>query len=118
MITEAFFTCSTNYLARAYSNKTYNYYFTVPPALHGDDIAYTYFNGPAADVKNDTLAVTMQEYFTNFAITGNPNGRGVPEFPQYGENSTVLNLNITSIGPMKDNAANKRCLWWQKGLYS
>ncbi|KAG0650086.1 Carboxylesterase patB [Hyphodiscus hymeniophilus] len=117
-VTEAFFTCSTNYLARAYGSQTYNYIFSVPPSLHGDDIPYTYFSGPNPSVKNDTLAVIMQEYFTNFAITGSPNGPGLPHFPQYGSSSTVQNLGLSSIGPVPDNVANPRCLWWQKGLYA
>ena len=118
LITEAFFTCSTNYLARAYGDQTFNYIFSVPPSLHGDDIPYTYFNGPNAAVKNDTLAVIMQEYFTNFAITGNPNGPGLPYFHTYGGDSVAQNLGLTTIGPIQDNAANPRCLWWQKGLFA
>lgn len=117
-VTEAFFTCSTNYLGRAYDNKSYNYIFSVPPSLHGDDIVYTYYNGPNPGVKNDTLAVMMQEYFTNFAMTGDPNGVGLVGFPMYGANATVLNLNLTMIGTMGDNVASERCLWWQKGLYA
>jgi carboxylesterase type B len=117
-VTEAFFTCSTNYLARAYGEKTHNYIFSVPPSLHGDDIWYTYFDGPSPLVQNDTLAVIMQDYFTNFAITGNPNGPGLPNFPTYGSGSTVQNLDLATIGPIQDNAANKRCLWWQKGLFA
>ncbi|KAK4935534.1 hypothetical protein LTR10_023445 [Elasticomyces elasticus] len=118
MITEAFFTCNTNYLARAYNNDVFNYIFSVPPSLHGDDIAYTYYDGPSASVKNDTLAIIMQEYFTNFVMTSNPNGAGLPTFPTYGAGTTVLDLNLTSIGPIQDNTANERCLWWQKGLYA
>ncbi|EXJ69648.1 uncharacterized protein A1O5_06719 [Cladophialophora psammophila CBS 110553] len=118
MITEAFFTCSTNFLARAYNNNVFNYIFSVPPSLHGDDISYTYYNGPNPLVKNDTLAVIMQRYFTNFVMTGNPNAAGLPPFPTYGATTTVQNLNLTKIGPMKDNAANERCMWWQKGLYA
>jgi len=118
LITEAFFTCSTNILARAYGDQTYNYIFTVPPSLHGDDIAYTYYNGPSASVKNDTLAVIMQEYFTNFAISGNPNGPDLPHFQTYGTGNVVQNLGLDTIGPVPDNAANPRCLWWQKGLFA
>ena len=118
LITEAFFTCNTNFLARANSNSVFNYRFTVPPSLHGDDILYTYYNCPAVGVKNDTLAAMMQKYFTNFVMTGNPNGAGLPNFPTYGTNSTVLEFNLTSIKPVADNTANERCLWWQKGLFA
>ena len=106
-VTEAFFTCNTNWLAKAYNNKAHNYIFSVPPSLHGDDIYYTYYNGPSPSVKNDTLAVTMQKYFTNFVMTGDPNGAGVPSFPVYGDGATVLDLNLTTIGPVKDNVANE-----------
>lgn len=45
MLSELSFTCNTHYLDLAYLNKTYSYYFTVPPGLHGEDVAYTFFNG-------------------------------------------------------------------------
>jgi len=122
LISEAFFTCNTHWLSLAYASQTYAYIFSVYPSLHGDDIPYTYYNGPTAAVENDTLAVTMQEYFTNFAMTGDPNGKGngerIPHFPMYGEGSTCLNLNLTFIGTIEDDTANERCSWWQKGLYA
>ncbi|KAL6253262.1 hypothetical protein RBB50_000985 [Rhinocladiella similis] len=118
LVTEAFFSCSTNYLARAYNNNVHNYMFTVPPSLHGDDVPYTYYNGPNPLVKNDTLAIIMQKYFTNFAMKGNPNAPGLPPFSSYGPHATVQNLNLTFIDQTVDNAANSRCLWWQKGLYA
>lgn len=117
-ISEAIFTCNTNYLARAFGKQTFNYIFSVPPSLHADDLAYTYYNGPKAAVKSDTLAVIMQEYFTNFAITGDPNGPGLPYFPTYGDGNIVQNLNLSTIGPIPDDVATPRCLWWQKGLFA
>lgn len=118
LITEAFFTCNTAWLMSAFDFKYWSYIFSVPPALHGQDIAYTYYDGPSAAVENSTLAQIMQRYFTNFAETGSPNGPGVPFFPAYGKEQTALNLNRTFIGTLPDNAANERCDWWQKGLYA
>jgi carboxylesterase type B len=59
----------------------------------------------------------MQEYITQFAKTGNPNIRGLPYFPMYGSNATVLALGPRTISPMRDPAASARCAWWQKGLF-
>jgi carboxylesterase type B len=64
------------------------------------------------------IAGAMQAYITEFAISGNPNGRkGVPPFPLYGEGSEMLDLNVTGIKVMKDDTDNVRCDWWQKALY-
>lgn len=116
-VTEAFFTCNTNWLGRALDNRTFNYMFTVYPSLHGDDIAHTYYDGPSPAVQNDTLAVIMQRYFSTFAETGSPNGPGLPYFPQYGANTMCQDLNLTFISQIPDNSANSRCDWWQLGLF-
>ncbi|MCJ1477093.1 hypothetical protein MMC13_005764 [Lambiella insularis] len=117
-IADSTFTCNTNYLDRAFRNQTYAYQFSVGPALHGQDVPYTFFNGPnPAAVVNSTIAVAMQEYFTSFAINGVPSGPGIPVFPLYGAEAELINLNATTISEMMDPTANARCLWWQKALY-
>lgn len=121
IVTEALFACNANYLARAFADNAYSYLFSVPPSLHGDDISYTFYQGPATAVKNESLALMMQKYITNFVAGGDPNGPGLPEFPTYYEDDTtegtVLNLNISSIDTIPDELANERCFWWQKALY-
>jgi carboxylesterase type B len=117
MITEGFFTCNTNWLGKALNYGTYNYIFSVYPSLHGDDISYTYYNGPQPLVQDDALAITMQRYFTRFAETGSPNSVGEPYFAKYGRNTICQDLNFV-ITQVKDNAANARCDWWQLGLFS
>ncbi|KAL8702647.1 MAG: hypothetical protein Q9201_004172 [Fulgogasparrea decipioides] len=116
-ISESSFVCNTLYLDRAFGNNTYVYQFSVPPALHGQDVAYTFFNGPNMAVLSDATAVALQEYITSFAETGVPSGPSIPTFPLYANGSTVLNLNATSITQIMDPTANARCLWWQKALY-
>ena len=74
---ELVFTCNTRYLNKAYGNNTYAYYFTVPPALHGQDVAYSFYNGPSESVVSDEIAIALQEYITHWAATGNPNQAGV-----------------------------------------
>ena len=112
------FTCNTFYLDKAFGNQTYSYFFTIPPALHGQDIPYSYFNGPNPDeVAVPRIAIALQEYITNFAMTGSPNGPGVPNFPIYGPQATVQELNVTGITQTTDPTANYRCNWWQKALF-
>ena len=127
MLSEFSFTCNAVWLDKAYNNQTHAYLFNVPPSLHGQDIAYTYYNGNGSatagtggtsfGVQNVAVAIAMQEYITEFAKTGNPNSRGLPFFPMYGSNATVLALGPRSIAPMRDPAASARCAWWQKGLF-
>jgi carboxylesterase type B len=90
------FTCNTFWLDKAFNNQTYSYLFSVYPGLHGQDVPYTYYNGPnPTAVPNPDIAIALQEYITNFAMTGDPNGPGVPHFPMYGDDATVQNLNYT-----------------------
>ena len=118
ILSESAFTCNTNYLDQAYNNATYAYQFSVPPALHGDDVPYTFYNGPSSDVVAQPIAMALQAYLTYFAKNGMPNGPAVPYFPLYGIDATEQNLNITGIMPMRDPTANPRCLWWQQALYA
>jgi carboxylesterase type B len=118
MVSESIFTCTTNYLDRAYGNKTFAYEFSVPPAEHGYDVAYTFYNGVAgSEMVVEKVAQAMQQYITDFAQTGAPNGAGVPTFNMYGSTANLENLNVTGFTPMRDPTANARCAWWQKSLF-
>lgn len=118
-ISEATFTCNTNYLARAYGNKTYSYQFSIPPAFHGEDVPFTYYNGNVSQVFGfANIAISLQQLITSFAETGVPSAKGAPKFPTYGSNAQMMNLNVTGLNVMTDPNANKRCYWWQKGLYN
>lgn len=99
---------------------TYAYVFSVPPALHGADLSYTFYDFGAVDGVNTTLAVIMQHYITQFAITGSPNGYGLPHFaPATG--LTIQNLGSDFVGPIQDEMGIKqlstRCEYWQDSPY-
>ena len=117
---EISFTCNTNFVAKAFADlhgeETYSYRFSVLPGGHGQDGAYTYFNGPSEGVDSE-IALAMQTYFTQFTITGQPNKDGYPAFPPYGSNATMLNLSPKGISAIHDDTDNARCNWWQQGLY-
>jgi len=118
IISESIFTCNSYYLGLAFGNKTFAYEFSVPPAEHGFDVAYTFYNGVAGtEMVVAQVAQAMQTYITDFVRTGAPNGAGVPKFPIYGAGSLEENLNVTGFTTMMDPDAQSRCAWWQKALY-
>ncbi|KIV88036.1 hypothetical protein PV10_09210 [Exophiala mesophila] len=128
---EGCFLCNTRYLANALPNivstRIYKYLFAVPPAIHADDLGYSFYNGNGSltwegfPVKEKT-ALTLQDYIASFTITGSPNDGSAadfhPVFPAYGDDALVLILNETNLGEIIiDAQANSRCDWWQKGLF-
>ncbi|KUJ11171.1 alpha/beta-hydrolase [Mollisia scopiformis] len=117
-ISDFTFICSTRWLANAYGDKSHNYIFSVLPGNHTQDIPYTFFNGPISTVKNDTLAVNMQRYFTMFVENGSPNRLGLDHWVETGSEGKVMNFNATFTDTRVDTeTVNERCTWWQKALY-
>jgi para-nitrobenzyl esterase len=92
--------------------RAYTYFFTRIPTLNGKpspqgathtaEISYG-FNNPKGqatqtwDEVDTKLADTMSSYWVNFITRGNPNGSGLPEWPQYRDmNSKVMVLGDTA----------------------
>lgn len=114
------FVCNTNYINKAFKNQTWAYEFQVPPALHGLDIPYTFYQGQGTNLSVGLIAPVaeaFQGYITNFVKNGDPNGLGLPHFPIQGTNASMQAINATYIQPQADDTANARCAWWQKALY-
>ncbi len=89
----------------------------MPPALHGQDIDYTFYNGPnlsGVPSLDQSIAEALQKYIVSFTATGSEN---LPVFPRWGNDTNLLDLNVTGINVVKDDTANSRCAWWQKALY-
>jgi para-nitrobenzyl esterase len=88
--------------------KAYTYFFTRIPTLNGQpspqgathtaEISYAFNNpkGQATQTWDDVdtkLADTMSSYWVNFISKGDPNGTGLPNWPQYRDmNSKVMVL--------------------------
>lgn len=91
-------------------------------AFHSDDIEYvfgTLDSRPEAMWRPEDrkLSNEIQTYWTNFARTGDPNGPGVPKWPQYGPTEwQTMHLDKTSVA--KPDANRGRYLFldsaWSK----
>lgn len=117
------FNCKIYALSNAFNSETYNYYFSVPPAIHTTDDPYTFNGGDhEADgfVTNSTVADILQKYLISFIKTGNPNTEysGLPNWPVYATGGgTEININETFIDLMPTDLDTPQCQWWVQGLY-
>jgi len=82
-------------------SRAYLYQFTRLPntaiarklgAHHGVELAYVFGNLAPPESYNEVdrkLSHDMMEYWVNFAKTGNPNSKGLPEWPSYTKESDI-----------------------------
>lgn len=78
-------------------SKVYLYYFDQPPAnsegsYHGQDVNFVFQHVHTGD-SDIALSKAIGDYWTNFAKTGDPNGKDVPNWPEFNtENQKVMYL--------------------------
>ena len=111
--------CNAKFLQNAYIGKSWGYNYVVQPAIHASDLYPTFYPNEVAFEfpTNGTLAVIMQTYFTNFAVNGNPNAAGVPNWPLAG-NGVVMDFGDDGVVASGDTTPAARCAWWQKAAYA
>ncbi len=108
------------------NSKVYYYYFDQHPdypedspmhgfgSPHGQDVAYVFMTLDSlrrSDISQSDykLSEMMGTYWTNFAKYGNPNGEGVPEWPDFSdEKPNVMHLKSEPhTGPVPDEESMK-----------
>ena len=74
-------------------------------AYHSGDLAFVFGNtdkvGLDWQADDHALSAAMVEYWTNFARTGNPNGKGVPNWPEF--NAATLATQLLRAKPQTAN---------------
>lgn len=93
-------------------------------ALHSAELPYVFGYFPKAgniggkfsdvDLK---LADTIQTYWTNFARTSDPNGAGLPEWPQFNSAQLYLDFSVDGSAAASDHPLRpKQCAFYRQGL--
>ncbi|MCX5812501.1 MAG: carboxylesterase family protein [Proteobacteria bacterium] len=78
---------------------------------HGVELAYVFGNMNKSDGYDDTdieLSNKMMDYWVNFAKTGNPNGKGLVEWPAYKSKSDI-NLEFSDTIHTNKHLFKKKC---------
>lgn len=120
-VADVVFQCNTDYFNRAFHRQTFAYMFDIPPALHGADIPYTFYDPGAnssSGVANPSVAFALQDYITSFTQMGHPSSTIGPVFEHYGEKSHLQRLGPVNITTIRDPTANSRCRFWQTAPYA
>jgi len=99
--------------AKTGRSKVYYYYFDQHPEYasdsprfgygspHGQEVGFVFQhlnpNSKEATGTDQQISEAMATYWTNFAKYGNPNGKGMPEWPAFSDvNAVVMHFNQTA----------------------
>ncbi len=89
-------------LSEAAGQPSWLYFFTHVPndfwgeqlgAYHAAEIPFVFGNNVPAHPEDRAVRELVQGYWVNFARSGNPNGNGLPAWPNYSDDARYLELN-------------------------
>lgn len=114
--------------SRTGKSPVYGYSFSYespysPVASHAGDIAFVFGNlvpqffaprAPAAGLGDREMSNVMMSYWANFAARGDPNGAGLPRWPEFREGHSLLQIlengRVTANPPSEQQLARFRFL--------
>jgi carboxylesterase type B len=109
--------CNARFVANAFGDKAYRYIFAVPPAIHANDVFYTFYPTPGLITGIDpAIAKQHQQYLLNFVFNGNPSD-STTQFPTYKSQSQALELTGSGTMVITDPWKDDRCNWFAQALY-
>ncbi len=81
-------------------------------AAHTKDLSYL-FHLSELTPDQRKISDAMIGYWTNFATTGNPNGKGLPAWPEFKQDKQmVMKFESTSIAADADYYSRHKCKFW------
>lgn len=82
-------------------------------ASHGSELGYLFDLSRSLSQGSAALSTQMITYWAQFVKTGNPNGGGQPEWPQYAPGGAFLRLVPPAPKPMAGFADSHQCGYWR-----
>ena len=77
-----------------------------PGTPHGIDGYYLWAGESTGDPQTAALSMRLQDYWVNFARSGNPNGGNLVQWPAYG---FMVNYKRSKNSTSKNRTTNKKC---------
>ncbi|PPQ63569.1 hypothetical protein CVT24_004866 [Panaeolus cyanescens] len=120
---EGIFICPTYNLLKAFNGHAFKSEFAIPPANHGDDVAYYFPNGNTPKFANPAFNKAFPQSFLNFAMALNTNAKFdpaniTPFWPEFdGSNEMLFNKTVAGAPDIRvietDDALLSRCNFWE-----
>lgn len=117
---DVMFRLPINYIAarqQAIGQKVWRYEFDVArlgsadPVWHSSELSFVFDPVPAGLAQDFGRWPPVQRYWTNFAKTGNPNGEGLPNWPEMGADKTYMEFSVQGPKLGKDLRGELSALW-------
>ena len=78
-------------------------------AGHGSEVAFVFGTMRQPNTTDQQISAAMQEYWTNFAKTGDPNGGNLPKWPKFDPQARAY-LEFINAGPVvKEGLRRANC---------